>query len=364
MTDPSSAGVAACCENDLPYCPYTQPVPRQRQGCPLTFTPISTVADLHGFEPQKVGNEGSVSVLARRISSVARRTDSRGHSRHVWCSTMCSTSMSAVRTNLACMRTAGPVSICAPVCARKTSSKDVNRGLARMMRVPHVRRSSSEGRAAGDGKVEVPQVRTSCDDGAQDGAVVVPLLEPECNGEGRERGQHRKRYAHVQRVSRRTRASRTRRVLNSARAGRSRACTSAPLKAAPRWRGIYAMQEVCPRSCPLPCASRWRRRWCQALQLVGISRVVPYMCLHGTFLPQLAFGRRERLPDDSCGGRDVRQRTTIRGRGSHRSNSTPVDWWEVAIAIIHLSTFGSMSGSCASEMPRGRRWGKSGRGSR
>jgi hypothetical protein len=133
------AGVAACCENDLP----TQPVPGQRQGCPLTFTPISTVADLHGFEPQKVGNEGSVSVLARRISSVARRTDSRSHSRHVRCSTMCSTSMSAARTDLACVRTAGPVSICAPVCARKTNSKDVNRGLARMMRVPHMRRSSS-----------------------------------------------------------------------------------------------------------------------------------------------------------------------------------------------------------------------------
>jgi hypothetical protein len=42
-------------------------------------------------------------------------------------------------------------------------------------------------------------VRTRCDDGAQDGAVVVPLLEPECNHEERERGQHRKRHAHVQR---------------------------------------------------------------------------------------------------------------------------------------------------------------------
>ena len=48
-------------------------------------------------------------------------------------------------------------------------------------------------------KVEVLQVRTRCDDGAQDGAVVVPLLEPECNHVERERGQHRKRHAHVQR---------------------------------------------------------------------------------------------------------------------------------------------------------------------
>jgi hypothetical protein len=46
--------------------------------------------------------------------------------------------------------------------------------------------------------------------------------------------------------------------------------------------------------------------------LVGILRVVLYMYLHGTFLPQLAFGERGRLPDDSCGG-GMSDRTTIRG---------------------------------------------------
>jgi hypothetical protein len=53
--------------------------------------------------------------------------------------------------------------------------------------------------AAGDGEVEVPQVWTRSDDGAQDGAVVVPLLQPKRDREGRERGQRRKRCAHVQR---------------------------------------------------------------------------------------------------------------------------------------------------------------------
>ncbi|KAI0279882.1 hypothetical protein BC826DRAFT_1078268, partial [Russula brevipes] len=73
--------------------------------------------------------------------------------------------------------------------------------------------------------------------------------------------------------------------------------------------------------------------------------MVLYMCLHGTFLPQLAFGRREHLPDNSCGGEGC-QKTTIRGRGSHRSDSTPADRWEVAIVIVHLSTFGSVHQKC------------------
>ena len=41
-------------------------------------------------------------------------------------------------------------------------------------------------------------MRTRRDDGAQGGTVVVSLLEPECNREGRERGQQAERRAHAQ----------------------------------------------------------------------------------------------------------------------------------------------------------------------
>ena len=41
-------------------------------------------------------------------------------------------------------------------------------------------------------------MRARRDDGAQGGAVVVSLLEPECNREGRERGQQAERGAHAQ----------------------------------------------------------------------------------------------------------------------------------------------------------------------
>jgi len=56
-----------------------------------------------------------------------------------------------------------------------------------------------EGGATSDCKVEVAQVRARRDDGAQNGAIVVPLLEAKCDREGDERGQRRERCAHVHR---------------------------------------------------------------------------------------------------------------------------------------------------------------------
>jgi hypothetical protein len=55
----------------------------------------------------------------------------------------------------------------------------------------------AEGRTTGECEVEVAQVRTRRCDGAQDGAVVVPLLEPERNSERSERGEQTERRAHA-----------------------------------------------------------------------------------------------------------------------------------------------------------------------
>ena len=55
----------------------------------------------------------------------------------------------------------------------------------------------AEGWTTGECKIEMAQVRARRCDGAQDGAVIVPLLEPERNSERSERGQQTERRAHA-----------------------------------------------------------------------------------------------------------------------------------------------------------------------
>ena len=45
-----------------------------------------------------------------------------------------------------------------------------------------------EGGPTGDCEIEMAQMWARCDDGAEDRAVVVPLLEPERDREGHQRG--------------------------------------------------------------------------------------------------------------------------------------------------------------------------------
>jgi hypothetical protein len=72
------AMVAAHCKNDLPYHTLSQSR-GQKQGCPLTFTPTSTVADLHRFEPQNVGKRGHPGVVVGE--QVERFLTKPGHAR-------------------------------------------------------------------------------------------------------------------------------------------------------------------------------------------------------------------------------------------------------------------------------------------